>query len=61
MKEKTDDETLRKFGKGKKKVLKQGGRAVIYQRVSSKGQEDGFSPKLRLKFAESGQRDGVLT
>ena len=40
---------LKKFGKGKKKVLKEGGRAVIYQRVSSKEQEDGFSPETQTE------------
>ena len=50
MKEIIDDETLRKFGKGEKKVLKQGGRAVIYQRVSSKGQEDGYSPQTQVEI-----------
>ena len=40
---------LKKFGKGKKKTLKKGGRAVIYQRVSSKPQEDGFSPETQVE------------
>lgn len=42
-------EELKTFGKGKKKTLKVGGRAVIYQRVSSKEQEDGFSPETQLE------------
>ena len=42
-----DDNLIRKFGKGKKQTLKKGGRAVIYQRVSSKDQEDGFSPETQ--------------
>ena len=42
-------EELKSFGKGKKKTLKVGGRAVIYQRVSSKEQEDGFSPETQLE------------
>ena len=42
-----DDNLIRKFGKGKKQTLKKGGRAVIYQRVSSKDQENGFSPETQ--------------
>lgn len=45
------DETLnrltKKFGKGKKVEYKKGGRAVIYIRVSTKKQEDGFSPETQ--------------
>ena len=45
------DETLnrlsKKFGKGKKIEYKRGGRAVIYIRVSTKKQEDGFSPETQ--------------
>ena len=40
---KLEDDVLKKFGKGKKKDFKKGGRAVIYLRVSSKDQENGFS------------------
>ena len=40
---------LKPFSKGKKKTIKKGGRAVIYQRVSSKEQEDGFSPETQLE------------
>ena len=47
--EQTKDNVLSQFGKGKKTVLKKGGRAVIYQRVSSKEQEDGFSPETQLE------------
>lgn len=50
------DEQLQSFGKGKKKEMKRGGRAVIYQRVSSKEQEYGYSPETQIevcyKFAE---------
>ena len=42
-------ELLKKFAKGAKRQLKQGGRAVIDQRVSSKEQEDGFSPETQLE------------
>lgn len=42
-----DMDLLKGFGKGKKNTLKKGGRAVIYQRVSSKDQEDGFSPETQ--------------
>ena len=41
------NDVLKGFGKGRKKSLKKGGRAVIYQRVSSKEQEDGFSPETQ--------------
>ena len=40
---------LKPFVKGEKTILKKGGRAVIYQRVSSKEQEDGFSPETQLE------------
>ena len=40
---------LKPFVKGKKRKIKMGGRAVIYQRVSSKEQEDGFSPETQLE------------
>ncbi len=40
---------LKQFAKGAKRQLKTGGRAVIYQRVSSKEQEDGFSPETQLE------------
>ena len=41
------NDILKGFGKGVKKTLKKGGRAVIYQRVSSKDQEEGFSPETQ--------------
>ena len=44
-----ENDVLIQFGKGKKTELKKGGRAVIYQRVSSKEQEDGFSPETQLE------------
>ena len=44
-----ENDVLRQFGKGKKTELKKGGRAVIYQRVSSKEQEDGYSPETQLE------------
>ena len=40
---------LSQFAKGQKRELKMGGRAVIYQRVSSKEQEEGFSPEMQLE------------
>ena len=46
--EQTKDNVLGQFGKGKKTELKKGGRAVIYQRVSSKEQEFGFSPEVQM-------------
>ena len=42
-----DKNVIKSFAKGSKEELKQGGRAVIYQRVSSKEQEDGFSPETQ--------------
>ena len=47
--EQLNNNILSQFGKGKKTTLKVGGRAVIYQRVSSKEQEDGFSPETQLE------------
>ena len=51
------DETLnrltKKFGKGKKVEYKKGGRAVIYVRVSTKEQEDGFSPETQKEHCNS--------
>ena len=44
-----DMDLIKGFGKGKKTTLKKGGRAVIYQRVSSKEQEDGFSPETQIE------------
>ena len=44
-----DKNIEKKFAKGKKRELKQGGRAVIYQRVSTKEQEDGFSPETQIQ------------
>ena len=41
------DNNLKKFAKGEKKLLKKGGRAVIYIRVSSKEQEYGYSPETQ--------------
>ena len=40
---------LKPFTKGKTTTLKKGGKAVIYQRVSSKEQEGGFSPETQLE------------
>ena len=45
-----NNKILKYFGKGEQKVLKKGGRAVIYQRVSSKEQEGGFSPEMQVKM-----------
>ena len=44
-----ENDVLSQFGKGEKTELKKGGRAVIYQRVSSREQEDGFSPETQLE------------
>ena len=44
-----NNEFLKQFAKGAKRQLKKGGRAVIYQRVSSKEQEEGFSPETQLE------------
>lgn len=45
--EETLNRLSKKFGKGKKIEYKRGGRAVIYIRVSTKKQEDGFSPETQ--------------
>lgn len=44
------DNQLKAFAKGTKKELKRGGRAVIYQRVSSKDQEYGYSPEMQTEI-----------
>lgn len=44
------DNQLKVFAKGTKKELKRGGRAVIYQRVSSKEQEFGYSPEMQTEI-----------
>ncbi len=41
------DKLQKKFGKGRKRSIKKGGRSVIYQRVSSRDQENGFSPEVQ--------------
>ena len=48
----SENNILKTFGKGKQKILKKGGRAVIYQRVSSKEQESGFSPEMQVKMCK---------
>lgn len=44
-----NESILNQFAKGSRRKLKIGGRAVIYQRVSSKEQEDSFSPETQLE------------
>ena len=44
-----NNEQLQPFAKGRRTELKKGGRAVIYQRVSSKEQEFGFSPEVQIE------------
>ena len=44
-----DKNIEKQFAKGKKRELKKGGRAVIYQRVSYIEQEDGFSPETQIE------------
>ena len=44
-----DKDLIKKFAKGRKQTMKFGGRAVIYQRVSSKEQEWGFSPETQIE------------
>lgn len=44
------DNQLQSFAKGTKRELKKGGRAVIYQRVSSKEQEFGYSPEMQTEI-----------
>ena len=50
MKQQELSNVLNQFAKGHKHELKMGGRAVIYQRVSSKEQELGFSPETQLEI-----------
>lgn len=60
-----NEDRLQAFAKGKKAELKKGGRAVIYQRVSSKEQEFGYSPETQIdvcnKWAERHHYDVVKT
>ena len=60
-----NEDRLQAFAKGKKAELKKGGRAVIYQRVSSKEQEFGYSPEAQIdvcnKWAEMNHYDVVKT
>ena len=54
-------EMLKGFAKGKENIVKQGGRAVIYSRVSSKEQVEGFSLEVqREKCEEYAQRKGYV-
>ena len=53
MKQEINNDVLRQFGKGKKREIKQGGTAVIYQRVSSREQEFGFSPETQKEVCYS--------
>ena len=46
------DDGLKLFAKGKKALIKVGGRAVIYQRVSSKEQMSGFSPEVQMEMCK---------
>ena len=45
-------ELLKGFAKGKENIAKQGGRAVIYSRVSSKEQVEGFSLEVQMEKCE---------
>ena len=54
-------ELLKGFAKGKEKIVKKGGRAVIYSRVSSKEQTEGFSLEMQMqKCEEYAQRKGYF-
>ena len=54
-----DEELIKYFAKGKKEEIKKGGRAVIYQRVSSKEQELGYSPETQLEICNQwAERNG---
>ena len=46
------DDGLMSFAKGRKTAMKVGGRAVIYQRVSSKEQMLGFSPEMQVEICQ---------
>ena len=45
-------EILKGFAKGKDNIAKKGGRAVIYSRVSSKEQVEGFSLEVQMEKCE---------
>ena len=54
-------ELLKGFAKGKERIAKKGGRAVIYSRVSSKEQVEGFSLEMQLeKCEEYAKRKGYV-
>ena len=54
-------ELLKGFAKGKEKIAKKGGRAVIYSRVSSKEQVEGFSLEVQMERCEEyAQRNGYV-
>ncbi len=56
-----DLEILKQFAKGKEKIAKKGGRAVIYSRVSSKEQVEGFSLEVQMqKCEEYAQQNGYV-
>ncbi len=54
-------ELLKGFAKGKENIAKKGGRAVIYSRVSSKEQVEGFSLEMqREKCEDYAERKGYV-
>ena len=61
MNENEDLDLLRNFAKGKENIAKKGGRAVIYSRVSSKEQLDGYSLDVQKeKCEEYAKRKGYV-
>ena len=58
---KDNENLLKNFAKGKENIAKKGGRAVIYSRVSSKEQLEGFSLEVQKeKCEEYAQRKGYV-
>ena len=54
-------ELLKGFAKGKENIAKRGGRAVIYSRVSSKEQVEGFSLEMQMEKCEAyAERKGYV-
>ena len=54
-------ELLKGFAKGKENIAKKGGRAVIYSRVSSKEQVEGFSLEMQMEKCEAyAERKGYV-
>ena len=54
-------EILKRFAKGNDRIIKKGGRAVIYYRVSSKEQTEGYSLEVQKERCEEyAKRKGYI-